>query len=83
MCCGTLQTIFSSWSSAIDEGNPTTSTHSRRIVPLHDRRLNFERGRQINGPRGASIKYSLQIMIYRKSSFLYKVKKEYKNKLDR
>ena len=30
MCCRTLQTVFSSWSSAIDEGNPTRSTHSRQ-----------------------------------------------------
>ena len=28
MYCRTLQTLFSSWSSEIDEGNATTSTHS-------------------------------------------------------
>ena len=28
MCCRTLQTTFSSWSSAIDEGIDTTSTNS-------------------------------------------------------
>lgn len=29
-CCRTLQTVFTSWSSAIDEGNLTTTIHSHR-----------------------------------------------------
>ena len=30
MCCRTLETVFSSWSSVIGKSNLTTSTHSHR-----------------------------------------------------